>query len=266
MQYGPPSFTARQANSVCQPQSFTVQESSDNGSTWANIVTTNFRPDWSYKTFNNTVKSVPITRAFHPRMCVFYTCVEGSDSSISGSYQVAGGGGQVSTISGMTGSKTASYPIALINVQKIVKITLGSLTWDKPANCAPGALYYRNPYGGWDAFCIEGNLTETNVPGRWTRKINWLNTNIQNRGEQNYATELTKRWTLRTGLLTDSESAKMWLLLTSDEVYIHDFAKDTILPVILEDGSQDEKTYKNQGRKLVTYTITCRLAQDRLTM
>lgn len=265
MQYGAPSFTTRTANSICQPQSFSVSRSTNNGSSWTSVVTTTFRPDWSYRTFNDSVKSVPITRAFHPRMCLLYTVVEGSASSINGWYNT--GGSNVNTaISGMSGSKTASYPLALISATGIKSVGLGTLTWDKPANCAPGAIYYRNPYGGWDAFCIEGSLVESNAPQRWTRKINWTNIDITNRGEQNYASEVVKRWTVHTGWLTDAESAKMWLLLTSNEAYIHDFAKDTILPVILEDGSQDEKTYKNMGRKMVSYTITLRLAQDRLTM
>lgn len=265
MVYGAPPFNARTAASICQPQAFTVEQSSNNGGSWSSVASTNFRPDWSYRTFNNPLKSVPITRAFHPLMTVFYTVVEGSNASVTGSYTTAGGSTGSHTISGMSGSKTASYPIALIGVPNLVRITLGSLTWDKPADCAPAALYYRNPYGGWDAFCIEGNMVEANAPERFTRKVDVSNA-AGARAEYNYVSGLVKRWTLHTGGLTDTESARMWLLLTSNDVWLHDFAKDTIVPVILEDGSQDEKTYKNNGRKMVTYTITCRLAQDRITM
>ena len=262
MQYGYPQFLTRNKFGVCTPQSFTVSQSSDNGSTWSTVVTKSFRPDWSYTNYNSQIKSIRMTAKFHPKMSLFFTVVEYAVNNIYGWYDT-GGGHQNSSYSGMNTSTTAVYPCSLITATGVKSVGLGTLTWDVPRNCAPGALYFRNAYGGWCTLLIDGNLIETDDPARWTRKMDYNNAGTFPRGERNYVLENTKRWTVNTGAMTDAESANMWHLLTSTDVWLHDFTKDTVLPVILDGGAQEEKKYKF-GRQVVTYTFTCRLAQDRI--
>lgn len=262
MQYGHPSFLTQGKQNICLPQTFIVYQSSDNGVTWSTVVTTSFRPDWSYQNYTNAVKSIQMTRKFHPKMTLFLTVVEWTISTTHGWYDT-GGGHQNTSFTSMTGSKTAVYPCSIITATGIKAVGLGTLTWDEPRNCAPGALYFRNAYGGWSNLLIDGSLVESNDVARWTRKMDYDNSGTFPVGERNYVEETTKRWTVNTGAMTDAESANMWHLLTSTDVWLHDFTKDTVLPVILEGGAQEEKKYKI-GRRIVTYTFTCRLAQERI--
>ena len=263
MVYGVPNFNSRTKADICLPRSFTLQRSANGGGSWTNVATVSFRPDWSYRTNAAAVRNIRINDHFHPKMCLFFSVLEYSISTINGWYDI--GNGHVNTsYSNMTGSKTASYPLTLVGDSRVKSAGIGSLTWATPRPCATHALYYRNAFGGWDPFLIEGNVVESLEPQRWTRKEDYNNAASFVRGEVDYVNECARRWTLNTGGLTDTESATMWHLIQSNDVWLHDFVKDTILPVILDDTSQAEKTYKNTGRRIVTYTINCHLALERI--
>ena len=262
MVYGVPNFNARTKADICQPRSFTLQRSAT-GSSWTNVATLSFRPDWSYRVNAATVRNARINDHFHPKMCLFFSVLEYTIGTIQGWYDT--GNGHVNTsYSNMTGSKTASYPLTLVGLQNIKSAGIGTLTWATPVPCATHALYYRNALGGWDPFLIEGNVVESLEPQRWTRKQDYVNTSSTARGEVNYLNECARRWTLHTGGLTDAESSAMWHLVQSNDVWLHDFVKDTIVPVVLDDATQQEKTYKNTGRRVVTYTLTAHLALERI--
>lgn len=260
-----PNFLTINTVGLVINMSFTVQRSADNGGSWSSVgSTTYFRPDWSYDpSFSGGLCSFPINDHFHPKMSFFYSVLEGTTATINARYRI-GSSWTSYGFNPMTGSRTAVYPLSLVATPGIEEVNFGSLVWKTPVNCAPGALYYVNPYGGWDAFLIEGEIVEADDTERWTRRISTPNTSLTQCDERNYLSEITRRWTMHTGGLTDTESAKMWYLLQSNNVYFHDFATGTVLPVILEDATQERKTYKNTGRRIVTYTITARLAQERL--
>lgn len=259
-----PDFLTVNTVGLVWGMAFTVQRSSDNGGNWTNVVSTNFRPDWSYDNgFSGTLLNRPINKHFHPKQSFFYSCLEGTEATVTAGY-LKGATWTNTSYNPMTGSRTAVYPLSLVSATGILKVSFGTLLWDVPVPCAQGALYYVNAFGGWDTFAIEGNIRETDDTQRWTRRVDVNNSSLALRGEQNYVSEITRRWTLHTGGLTDDESSRMWHLLQSNNVWLHNFADDTVLPVILEDGSQDRKTYRNAGRQAVTYTITARLAQERI--
>ena len=56
--------------------------------------------------------------------------------------------------------------------------------------------------------------------------------------------------------LSDEESERLAKhLLSSPDVYLHDFKNDRIIPVNITDSSYKIKTYQNNGKKMVNYTI-----------
>ena len=275
LRYGAPGFRTRTFYNVCDPQTFKVETSSD-GTTWVNF-TRDFGPDWSYEQrpfVSNTLRSDPINGHFNPLMTLFWSQWGTSPSSITTrTYKGSTWTTQSAvTATGTGGTYACALPV-ITNYEQLqqveIKNSLGTLLWDKVCPCAPAALYYRNAYGGWDAFLIEGAFKRSVSLNRSTRKVFAPNNAAPYpwpRAEFNYVTERTVRWTWSTKGLNDTESAKFVKhLLASNDAWLHDFATDNIYPVIIETDATDVKTYKANGRRVSTYEVTCRLAEDRIS-
>ena len=126
------------------------------------------------------------------------------------------------------------------------------------------ALYYRNAYGGVDVFLIEGNHKEVDNLTRHTREVEYDNSDVMNRGRQNYVNEISKSLILHTSWLTDEEASRMHHLLNSNEVYLYDIPNEKMIPVILKNTTTEYKTYKSNGCKLVDYAIEVEFANKRV--
>ena len=140
-------------------------------------------------------------------------------------------------------------------------------------HCGPGAFIYRNRFGGWDSFLIEGNLIKTD---------NYTKLNYRTKGEYNrldafinnkYLTEkhtdnvnIDTTYQAYTGWLSDEEAERLvFHLLSSPTVYFQDFTKDDQLFntnhyydynfVRITSTSAEYKKFRN-GKKMVNYLIT----------
>ena len=132
--------------------------------------------------------------------------------------------------------------------------------------CHQYALYYRNAFGGIDFMLVKGPVTRTegyvrNTAGRHIDKA--LRGLAYQRGVVSYRNDVTVRWTLPLGALTDDEASRVWHLSGSTEVWLYDRVADYWTPVRITDAENIDKTFRNQGRKRVEYTITAETAQER---
>lgn len=129
--------------------------------------------------------------------------------------------------------------------------------------CGNAALYYKNRSGGWDSFLIEGNIKRTDNYEKYTFNTSFNNNSIEFE-EGTYHNQITVKWVLHTGFLSDSESKTLaYNLLSSNAAYFHNFEDDSIVPCIIGDSSVSYKTYKNEGRKLVRYDINITESQKK---
>lgn len=128
--------------------------------------------------------------------------------------------------------------------------------------CGEYVLYYVNAYGGWDTFLIDGLVKRKDSLERFERGLMYDNSDPKNRGRDNYLNEITRKYELNTGWLSDEESLRMHHLLNSPLVYLYDIGQGLMLPLVLTDTETDYKTFKGEGRKMVRYTINADLAQD----
>ncbi|MBR1575862.1 MAG: hypothetical protein IJ654_05360 [Bacteroidales bacterium] len=266
--YGAPNFHERTKTAIMIPATFTVETSTDGGATWTGLASHVIYPDWSYGTDAgfNIYRTRQITDHFHWKQVLFHTQTSTPPASVT-PWRNDGAGNVNGTAISMSGGGVASLPLAQFCTDKTIAVGFGQLTWRTPNHCAPGALYYRNPFGGWDSFLVEGSILASSDTERWTRTVRVAdNTNREARAEQNYVNEIVQRRTLSTGPLTDNESAKMWYLLESPDVWLHDFRTDSVVPVILDDKSQAVKTYKTNGRRVSVYTINCHIARTDIRM
>lgn len=147
------------------------------------------------------------------------------------------------------------------------RLTIGTRVWDV-VECAEYALHYVNAYGGWDSLLVTGN-------GKATDTIKHYETGVagttrttdpdNNRTRRNYVNDLTRKFTLHTGTLTEAQSRRMHHLLESPVVFLQDLSEGTrIRPVVITGNTCEFKTYRNNGNKLMEYTIEAELAETRM--
>jgi hypothetical protein len=159
-----------------------------------------------------------------------------------------------------TPSETAIFSLA--SIDNLAAIIVEGKRYDV-VDCCKYALYYRNAFGGWDSFLVEGNHAESDELVRHIREKDYNNAVLE-RGRQNYVNEISKKMTLHTSWLSDEESSRMHHLLNATEVYICDISADRFIPVVMTNTTTEYKTYRGNGGQLVNYAIEVAFANDRI--
>ena len=140
-------------------------------------------------------------------------------------------------------------------------------------HCGPGAFIYRNRFGGWDSFLIEGNIIKTD---------NYTKLNYRTKGEYNqifdfrsskYMDEkhtdnvsIDTTYEAYTGWLSDEEAERLvFHLLSSPIVYFQNLHKENqvfdtdplfdLMLIRITASSAEYKKFRN-GKKMVNYLIT----------
>lgn len=129
--------------------------------------------------------------------------------------------------------------------------------------CYDYCLYYVNAYGGWDSLLIDANV----------KKVDKIESKYYNRAFNNTTTQfekkkftnvITPQYTLHTGWFNDDEQSRLYHLLESTEVYLHNLNTDEIVPVNITNNTCEYKTFTNNGRKKFNNTINVEVAQTRI--
>lgn len=261
--------------------SFALRYSYDTGGGTAVVGTlgpVTFLPDWSYDYGYDADRdgmAFPINGRIAPGMLVTYSFP--SASSITAVIHTAGGDYTVIIPIAITAdfnddfnddfagaARSDAGGTVVINTlawSDVLAVDIGDITYNVADGCHDYALYYTNAYGGWDFLLMEGASSEADGLTRHTIDTDYDNRDIRNRGRRNYVNEITKRWTLHTGWLSDEESSRMHHLLNSTNVYLYDIAAGDMIPVVLTGTETPYKTYKTDG--MVQYTVEAQLAQER---
>lgn len=146
-------------------------------------------------------------------------------------------------------------------------ITIGMHTW-QVVDCAEYVLHYVNAYGGWDSLLVAGNGKATDSIKHYETGVAALNSAYKpesRRTKRNYVNNLTRKYTFHTGVLTEEQSSRMHNLLESPMVFLQILDEGTQwYPVILTGNTCEFKTYRNNGNKLMEYTIEAELAENRM--
>ena len=137
-----------------------------------------------------------------------------------------------------------------------------STTLTSKNTCAKYAIYYLNPLGGWDQLLIEGKVVKTIKLENKSYKRNFDN-NTNEFENKHYLKNLTTSYKLTTGYLTDAQAKLMPNLIETTKAYLCELDTNNYIPVLINTTSVDIKTYRNQGRKLFTYTIEVQESQNK---
>ena len=144
----------------------------------------------------------------------------------------------------------------------IVNTPDNSTTLTSKNTCAKYAIYYLNPLGGWDQLLIEGKVVKTIKLENKSYKRNFDN-NTNEFENKHYLKNLTTSYKLTTGYLTDAQAKLMPNLIETTKAYLCELDTNNYIPVLINNNSVDIKTYRNQGRKLFTYTIEVQESQNK---
>ena len=129
--------------------------------------------------------------------------------------------------------------------------------------CGDYALYYLQRNGGWASFLIEANTKKTDSYEKYSYNMSFDNTTAEFE-LGTYHNQITSDWEMHTGWLTDEQADNLaFNLLASNRVFLHDLKKDKIIPVIISNSDAEYKTFKNNSRQMVNYTITLTESQKK---
>lgn len=143
-------------------------------------------------------------------------------------------------------------------------VVTNSISFPGGSYCGEMALYYQGAAGGMNSFLVEGTVKRTDKIGehKFSKRVRNTSNNFE---ETRYSLDVDRSYKLSTGWLTDAQAANLAEnLLESPRVYAHIFATGEIFPVNITDTSVEFKTFKNNSRKRVNYTISIKASQTRV--
>lgn len=227
-------------------------------------------PDWSYTHDYNPAEGLPlapIDNRLHPRQVFVMTNFGDKYAEVEAEYEDT----SVDVFSVEARTMTSYLvPISTTPASSLTVWLYGANSTQRydykyTKGCERFVLYYINAYGGWESLLCDGTSTTSESYTRNTYKRVYDNNNALARGTVNYANEVAKTYTLRTGLLTEEGAANMHHLIGSPMVFLQDFANDgAVMPVTIDDKSVEAKTFNSNGRRPIQYTIKATLARDRV--
>lgn len=122
-------------------------------------------------------------------------------------------------------------------------------------------LYYINPWGGYDWFPIRGKVVENDELTQYNYVQNYNNQTWEF-GKRRYLSEINKKFQLNTHWLREDESSRMWYLIQSNTVYLHNIKDNIIYPVVITNTSQEHKKRGIISNR-ISYQIEVELSQVR---
>lgn len=234
-----------------------------NGSSPSLEKTFNYWNDWSGPGYNTTydtsmVLSDPINHKGCNYMVIPF-CIYDNEAATYTVVETKKDGTQVDYSLG-TPSDSFMYAAGEFFDVKSVSFKKGSdtlLTYDMD-NCGEGFLLYKNRFGGWDSFLIEGNIYKYDDYNRLSAV--YPNNNREKRIDR---INIKTRYEINTGWLTDDEAQRLvFHLLSSPTIGFHSFEDrssgtfpDYLISVSVLDTSVEYKKFRN-GKKMINYTIT----------
>lgn len=121
-------------------------------------------------------------------------------------------------------------------------------------------LYYSNAYGGWDSLLCNGTSKKTDNIEHLTYRRK--SKNQADFSKINYQNNITPTWSLKTGITVDGQ--KMYHLLESTMVYLHNLETDQIVPVVITNSNCEYLNYTNNGKRPYFYDITVEESNQKL--
>lgn len=136
--------------------------------------------------------------------------------------------------------------------------------YKKKDTCAKYVLYYLNQFGGWDSLLFEGKCVKNVAYEKNTILHDFNNTKLDF-GNEHYLKNIKTTYKCTTNYMSDEQSKRMPSVLQTTKAYLQDLSNGKIVPVLVNNANTDIKSYRNNNRKLFTYTIELEESQNKFT-
>lgn len=146
---------------------------------------------------------------------------------------------------------------------RATKLSVNGDNYNLVDSCCKFCIYYVNSVGGWDSFLIDGNDKKVDNITRYSTIKNFDNTKTDFE-RKNYISIINPKITLYTGWLNDDESSRIYNLLESNELYLHDLETGDIVPINILNNTCEYRTFSNNGRHKFNYEINVEVAQSKI--
>ena len=228
-----------------------------------------FRDDWSYKTNESYFLNNPIKYRYVNK--VKYIVADRRQMLPISIYRTSGSNSKINNIAIPTSTEYQSLKIIDLSKydgeevyatnSRLIGNYEDSLIVDIEETDYDYCLYYKNAFGGYDYYLIDGNVTKNdNISANYY--TNYANNTKQEFEKKKYLNKITNNYTLYTDYFTEDEQERFEDLITSTEVYLHNFKTNEILPVNVTNTSFSHKTFTNNGKKLWYNTINVEVARE----
>jgi len=226
------------------------------------VDTVQFVADWShdYAHTSQAALAAPVNGRLSAAQAFIASVLSGAAQTVIVNFK--NGTSQSVSVSAASSAEAQVISVPLGVFSNLASVTFNGVTYPVVPACARYALAYVNAFGGWDTLLMEGSTSQSDDYDRHTMEQEYDNGSRETRGTVEYANEVTRRWTLRTGWLTDAQAARMHHLLGSTTVMLYDISVPALIPVIVTDTTCEYKTYRGSGARMVQYTVSVQLAQD----
>lgn len=141
--------------------------------------------------------------------------------------------------------------------------SFGSEKYEVVDVCRGALLKYVNAYGAIDYLLVEGVAKKTDKITRasYEKDAAAMTKDFESK---DYQATMEATWKGTTGWLTDSQSLRMKHLVESVEVYMVDMSTGEEIPVTMKDTSLEYKTFDNNSRKMVNYSLSWTESQKKI--
>lgn len=194
--------------------------------------------DWTYDTDTPTQLSNPINNLLDKHQYLVYSYIEGSAKY--------------------------NYVELLSNrfTQTPYEISTSVGTFKIDDTCYNYCIYYLNQRGGWDSLLFQGKTIQNDKLTRLSYKKNYV-AQSTDFNKVDYLTTIQESWQLNTSFMDDINSEKIINIMSSNDLYLQDLSSTQLIPVNITNSTCEHKTFKNQNRKLYTYTIEVTASQPK---
>lgn len=224
-----------------------------------------FINDWSYTAYKTGLVSYPIMNKpyiVQGQRCPF--TVLGTTNQMTVPYGVTYTDGTSWNSTEYVTNNMKTVMFMRTDEKPFKRVHIGSKIYDVTDKCIEYVIYYVNAHGGYDWFPIEGRTTIKDDITAYHYRQNYNNTTLQF-GKNRYLSEINRTYSLNTGWLNDEESSRMWHLLESNTVYLHNIKEDKIYPVVITNYDVEHKK-RTIGSSRISYTIQAELSQPRMRL
>lgn len=124
---------------------------------------------------------------------------------------------------------------------------------------APYYLKWQDRYGSWNSYGFSGKSTYKETFSKETSS-NWKGVT------KPISTTVKCSWSLSSGWIPEKDVPHFENIFTSPYLALYDTERDTLHDVIITDNSFEEKTYYNNGRKMISLSFNVELSKQQLIL